>query len=358
MFLPLARKFMKVLFNPKNHAPVAIAIVGLVSLLCLPLADTDNYHLVPYLLLFTVSLLATFMSIIPVFIASTLSALIWNFFFIPPHYTFHIEKPDDILLLGMFFMIALLNGVLTSKLRQASELAQKAHFLDESDKLYKTLFNSVSHELRIPVSTIMGATENLSTNNYSPEIVKELTHEVFTASLRLNRVIENLLNMSRLETGRLSVKYDWHDINDLINKVFNEIGEEQNRLNIITSVPDDMPPVWIDFGLIEQVLYNLVFNAMGLTQTTEITISAHYSNKHLVMEITDNGPGFPEDKIGHVFEKFYRIEETGTGGLGLGLSIAKGFVEAHKGTITVENKPKGGAMFVIMIPSPLSMIIT
>lgn len=341
----------------RNHTLIAIGTVAVVALLCAPLAQTDNYHLVPYLLLFVVSILATFMSVIPVLIASTLSAMVWNFFFIPPHYTFHIEKPEDILLFGMFFMIAMLNGVLTSKIRQTAELEQKAQFLDQSDRLYKTLFNSISHELRIPVSTIMAASENLVTSKYPPEIQAELNHEIFTASIRLNRVIENLLSMSRLETGRISVKPDWHDINDLVNKVLSDLGEELSNFTVTFEVPDDMPPVRIDFGLMEQVLYNLLFNSgQHAPAGSEISIRAAHTGSMLVMEVTDRGPGFPEDKIGQVFDKFFRIEESKPGGLGLGLSIVKGFIEAHKGTIDIENVASGGARFTIRIPSPLTQI--
>lgn len=351
------RMLLAIFRQRKNHNLIAIATVAIVALLCSPLAQTDNYHLVPYLLLFAVSILATFMSVIPVLIAATLSAMVWNFFFIPPHYTFHIDKPEDILLFGMFFMIAMLNGVLTSRLRQTSELAQKAHFLDESDKLYKTLFNSISHELRIPVSTIMGASENLTTTRYPPEIQAELTHEIFTASVRLNRVIENLLSMSRLETGRISVKPDWHDINDLVNKVLADLGDELADFTVTVEVPDDMPPVRIDFGLMEQVLYNLLFNSgQHAPPGSEIMVRVAHENNTLIMEIADKGPGFPEDKIQQVFDKFFRIEESKPGGLGLGLSIARGFTEAHRGTIHVENAAGGGARFTIRIPSPLTGI--
>lgn len=417
---------------------MAVITVGIVALLCAPLKETENYHVVPYILLFVVSILATFMRIIPVLIASTLSALVWNFFFIPPHFTFHIEKPEDILLFAMFFMIAMLNGVLTSRLKQQeqlakereqnanslfklacdlakaeginelkevairnivndfstdatiifdegeqpiikvrgqetnelfwavyinqiktamereylAQLAKKARFLDESDRLYKTLFNSISHELRIPVATIMGASESLLTMNHQENIKSELSHEIFTASARLNRVIENLLNMSRLETGRISVRLDWHDINDLINNVFSDLEDELKNFIIKVEIPEDMPLVRIDFGLMEQVLYNLLFNSCEhAPEGSEITLDINHENNLLYITLTDCGPGFPKDKIQNVFDKFFKIENSKSGGLGLGLSIVKGFIEAHKGTIIVENRLQQGALFKIIIPS-------
>jgi len=163
--------------------------------------------------------------------------------------------------------------------------------------------------------------------------------------------------MSRLETGRISLKPDWHDINDLVNKVLRDLGEEMDNHVITIKVPDDMPPVWIDFGLMEQVLYNLLFNAAGHAPAgTEISITVAHSDNRLLMEVADEGPGFPEDKIEHVFEKFFRIDDNKPGGLGLGLSIVKGFVEAHRGTISAENMEAGGARFKIVIPSPLTEV--
>ncbi len=105
-------------------------------------------------------------------------------------------------------------------------MAKQAFLLNESDKLYKTLFNSISHELRIPVATIMGASDSLLTTQHPEEIRKELSHEIFKASKRLNRLIENLLNMSRLESGRITPRLDWCDIHDLINKVTENLQDE------------------------------------------------------------------------------------------------------------------------------------
>jgi K+-sensing histidine kinase KdpD len=141
------------------------------------------------------------------------------------------------------------------------ELAQKARFLDESDRLYKTLFNSISHELRIPVATIMGASDALLNSSQPGNIQNALSHEIFMASLRLNRLIENLLSISRLESGHLSVRLDWHDINDLIYKVTEDLKDELKPFNLKITLPENMPLVRIDFGLMEQVLYNLLYNA-------------------------------------------------------------------------------------------------
>ena len=352
---------------------LAVAAVAATSAICYVLARYLGYQSISLILLFMVSILATFLGIGPVLLAASLSAFIWDVFFIPPRYTIHIERTEDILMLGMFFIIALINGVLTTRVRKQERLARdreertnalyqlnrnlsaaanKAQFLEESDKLYKTLFNSISHELRIPVATIMGASDSLLSSVHPEAIRVELLTEILKASERLNRLIENLLNMSRLEGGRIKPRPDWHDVHDLVNEVCENLKEELSRFRVQVNIPEDMPPVKIDFGLMEQVLYNLVHNASQYAPpSTEIGISAFYSDGLLNLQIMDRGPGFPENEISLIFNKFYRVGGSKPGGTGLGLSIAKGFVEAHKGMITVENRSDGGAMFRISIPA-------
>jgi len=232
------------------------------------------------------------------------------------------------------------------------EMAQRVRFLDESDRLYKTLFNSISHELRIPVATIMGASDSMLNSENSENMQQALSNEIFTASLRLNRLIENLLNISRLESGHISARLDWYDINDLVNKAADDLKEELKPFTLKIEVQDDMPLVKTDFGLIEQVLYNLLINSTQYAPpASEIILSVGYSSGTMELEVTDNGPGFPENELKNVFKKFFRVDGSKTGGLGLGLSIAKGFVEAHGGSIAIENRQSGGARFTIRIPT-------
>ena len=173
-------------------------------------------------------------------------------------------------------------------------MAKQAFVLNESDKLYKTLFNSISHELRIPVATIMGASDSLITTQHTPEISKELSLEIFKASKRLNRLIENLLNMSRLESGQITPRLDWCDIHDLINKVTENLQDELKPFNLHVVIPDDMPFVKIDFGLMEQVLYNLIYNATQYASaSTNLRIKAFYDNGIMTFQVMDRGPGFP-----------------------------------------------------------------
>ncbi len=235
--------------------------------------------------------------------------------------------------------------------------AKNANLLFESDKLYKSLFNSVSHEMRIPVATIMGASDTLLSNEYPEDIKKKLYTEIFTASNRLNRLIENLLNISRLENKKIVPRIDWVDINDLFNQVVNSLEEDLKPFCTDIVVPESMPLVKLDFGLMEQALYNLVDNSCkyALPGTT-IRIKSFYDNDYLVIQEMDRGPGFIPDELPLVFNKFYRAESMPSGGLGLGLSIVKGFIDAHNGSINVENRRHGGAKFTIKIPTEISYI--
>jgi len=473
-------------------------LVILSACICYLVKDYVGYQIVSFILLILISILALFYGTGPILLAATLCALIWDYFFIPPQFTLHIERAEDMLMLVMFFIIALLNGILTSRVRgqekkirireertdalyqltkelattsgieevtmtarkyiqkyfkldcaillkndlnalddqvrhetkiELSETdkgiaswvfknsdkagkntntlpsgnytfypltgnnentgvivvehtkvftqgeeqfweafiaqisgkfereflrstAKNAYILSESEKLYKTLFNSISHEFRIPVATIIGASDTLLSQTFPEETRKKLYSEISIASIRLNRIIDNLLNMSRLESGRITPRIDCCDVHDLANNVYESLTTELQPFQLSTVIPAEMPLVYIDFGLMEQVLHNLVLNATQHSQPgSRIRLKFFYDNGVLTIQVMDRGKGFSESELASVFNKFYRGEDAKTGGTGLGLSIVKGFVEAHKGTVIAGNRQNGGAIFTIKIPA-------
>jgi two-component system sensor histidine kinase KdpD len=165
--------------------------------------------------------------------------------------------------------------------------------------------------------------------------------------------------MSRLESGHISVRLDWYDIQDLVNKVTENLAEELRPFTLRLDIQENMPLVRIDFGLMEQVLHNLVYNSCQYAPAAStIQLSTTCTNGELVITLADEGPGFPEAELKNVFKKFFRLSGGRTGGLGLGLSIVKGFVEAHNGKIKVENTRKGGARFTLRIPTEVPEIST
>lgn len=337
---------------------ICVALVFAVSAVCFFAESFIGYRVVALLLLMTVSFLAMLFEILPVLIAALFSAFIWNFFFIPPLFTFHINKAEDVLMFLLYFLIAFVNAVLTSKIRTAENKARDREEKEHTIRLYNTLLSSLSHELRTPISTIIGALDTLKENKetLTPENQAELFLVLDKASIRLNRQVDNLLNMSRLESGMLKLNIDWCDINERIQIVIQKFSQI-NNLIIEFNPKENLPYFKLDAGLIEQVIDNLLHNAIQYTpENTIIKVDALHQNDSCVITVSDNGPGFPENEILLVFDKFYRLANTKTGGSGLGLSIVKGFVEAHGGNVKLENNKNGGAKFTIQIPAETTYI--
>jgi len=335
-----------------NQYLISVLSVVIMASLCYLSMEFIGYRSVALLLLATVSVLAILFSVFPVLLAATLSALIWDYFFIPPHFTLHIDSSEDVLMLLMYFVIALINGVLTSKFRQLEKLEFQKEERQNTIKLYKTLFDSISHELRTPISAIVGASDNLIQNNHklTDDNKNNLFNEISIAAFRLNRLIDNLLNMQRLESGLLKIKLDWCDINELINSPINRLNEELSNHTIRIQIQQDFPLVKLDFGLIEQALFNILHNASLYTPIkSTISIDCTFANEQTCIVISDNGNGFTNTKLTNVFTKFQNTKKSG--GTGLGLSIVKGFVEAHNGKIIVENNIPSGIKFTILLPT-------
>lgn len=318
-----------------------------------------DYRVVAFVLLLVVSLSAVLFDILPVLLTAVLSALTWNFFFIPPHFTFLIDKTEDVVLFLMYFVIALVNAALTYKIKQVQKESLAKEEKANTIKLYNTLLNSLSHELRTPIATIVGATDNLQNFNgkLSDTNRYELIREISKASFRLNQQVENLLNMSRLESGFIQSKKDWCDVNELIYETVARVEENVEGKKINIQVDPAIPLFKLDKGMMEQVVYNLLYNACTYTQAhAAISITARCYADALEIVVEDNGPGFPEGEIRNVFDKFYRLKNAKAGGTGLGLSIVKGFTEAQNGVVDLKNKDTGGAKFTVNIPAETSYL--
>lgn len=241
------------------------------------------------------------------------------------------------------------------------ELLQEAgtrHQVDEmSESLYNALINSVSHELRTPITTIQGAVQNLQSSEVieAPALRREMLEDLLAASRRLDHLVANLLDMSRLQSGKIGLHQDWSDIGDILRAALKTLARDLRDFPLDLSLPLDLPPLQADFGLLEQALINVIHNAIAHNPAgTPIRIAVEVQPRQLVLRICDQGKGIPEASLEHLFEKFYRAPGARSGGTGLGLSIAKGFIEAHGGRISAANQPEGGACFLIELPlSPL-----
>jgi len=234
------------------------------------------------------------------------------------------------------------------QLRDASE---REKLLAESEKLHRTLLDSVSHELRTPLAVISGAAENLA--NADPSLRASLVEEIRTASRRLNRLVGNLLDQTRLESGALRPRLDWCDASDIVNAALDGVRDALTSHPFEAVLPDDMPPIRADFALTEQALANLLLNATLHTPAGTpifLTTGVERDGQRVFFTVADQGPGFPAAMQERLFKKFVRGDAARAGGLGLGLSIVRGFVAAQGGEIVVGENPGGGAVFTIYLP--------
>ena len=441
---------------------------GLFAQLIFPYVGYRALGSVYLLAILTVSLLSTRG---PILFSAITSALSWNYFFLPPRFTFSVSSQEDVMMLLVFFVTATVSGLLTTKIRNQEENLQKRQermshlyelvkvlagadsideiktifkstvenqfdaeieirikgkyqaqgntqitsatsplcfpmkgkteiigdilffqneqlkllnteeqhyletvisqvaiaiersifsesvmetkFLQESQKLHQTLLNSVSHELRTPITAIIGTATALQDENIikQSEARLALTSELINSSMRLERVVENLLDVSRLEKDTLKIKKEWFEVSDLIEEAKSHLKSEVDDRTIKVS-GDVSTIIEGDFKLLEHALRNLIFNAIKYTpKGSSIEIRVSMQKEFTKILVVDEGKGFPRNQSELLFEKFYRVPGTPAGGLGLGLSIVKNIIELHGGKITafnrldVENKP--GAIFEI-----------
>jgi two-component system sensor histidine kinase KdpD len=477
---------------------IAAATLTAVGLLNILLAQFTGPRVPGFIFLLAVVLLALFLGRGPVLFAGAASALAWNYFFLPPRFTFIITSTEDGVLFGLYFVVAIVLGQLVARIR-AQELAERqreeratalyhltrefaqagtrdevvwqlvaevnrvfqaetavvlpgknslaAHpdssltftekelgvaewaflnrqaagkFTDnlpgaealhlpltteraavgvlsvmlpektlplarrdlleayarqaalvldrvalrasgeqsklvaESERLSNALLNSISHELRTPLAAITSATSSLAEmknsggdNNFENKMVAEIQE----ASARLNRLVGNLLDVTRLDSGHVRPKLDWCDVGDLVQTTVCALKRELASHEIKIEIGENLPLARLDFTLMQQALSNLLLNAAVHTPTgTPILLQARHENGQLFFSVADNGPGLPPELLPRIFDKFFRAPSAPAGGSGLGLAIVKGFVEAHGGQISAANRPGGGAIFTIIIP--------
>jgi two-component system sensor histidine kinase KdpD len=229
--------------------------------------------------------------------------------------------------------------------------AHEAELQMRAEQLRNSLLSSVSHDLRTPLATIGGAAESLleSPQNSSVELLQTIVDE----SRRLGRLVDNLLDMARLDSGSITVNRQWHVLEEIVGVALEAVARDLRNHQVTISIPADFPLLNIDGVLFEQVLGNLLENAARYTPAgSEIEISARAHDRHVEIRIADNGPGLPPGSEQKVFDKFFRgstVAPDGRRGVGLGLAICQAIIDAHGGEITAANRSPGGAEFVIRL---------
>jgi len=334
------------------------AVIALIALACYLAGPWMGYRVIALFLLLAVSVMATFFDTIPVLLIAAVSAFTWNYFFIPPRFSLGIDTTEDFILLLMHFLLAMVNTVLMARIRRVEKRARKKEERANTLKLYDTLLSSLSHELRTPIATIIAATDNLQSDQLTdPVSANELVTAISRSAGRLNQQVENLLNMSRLDSGAIKSRPVWYDPAELLYQVVAKVEEDGLSQRINIHVNPDLPMIRGDRFMLEQILYNLLGNArVHTTPDTVIDLSLFIRGKRMEILVEDNGNGFPDEEIENVFDKFHRVGNTQAGGTGLGLSIVKGFAEALHGSVSLENRNGGGARFQVNLPCETSTI--
>jgi two-component system sensor histidine kinase KdpD len=250
---------------------------------------------------------------------------------------------------------------IAAQLGAALERARLRHdvtqteILRSADALKTALLRAVSHDLRTPLASIIAYAGSLRQTDVAWTEAEriEFAGAIEQEARRLNRLVGNLLDMSRMQAGSLVPDKNWYDLGALIDDVLGRLQPLTTRHPIAVDVPETLPPVLLDYVEIDGVLTNLIENAVKYTPPgTDVTISARVVGKSVSIAVADRGPGLSGDELAHLFEPFYRgrLREGGSGGTGIGLAVAKGLVEAHGGQIWAENRPGGGACFRFSLP--------
>jgi two-component system sensor histidine kinase KdpD len=260
-----------------------------------------------------------------------------------------LDAPEDRHLLDTFA------GLIGSALErvQLEDEARRARLRIETEQLRNSLLSSVSHDLRTPLAVVTGATSALLEEDGPSDegARRQLLETAHEEALRLNRLVRNLLDMTRLEAGALNVHKDLQPFEEVVGASLNRMDDRLRGRDVHVGLPPDLPLVPFDSVLIEQVLINLLENATKYTPPgAPVDIGARVHDEVLEVEVSDRGPGVAKQDRERVFEKFYRARESEGGGVGLGLTICRGIVNAHGGRIWVEDRPGGGASFRFTLP--------
>jgi len=232
--------------------------------------------------------------------------------------------------------------------------AEAARLQTETERLRSALLSSVSHDLRTPLAVITGVTSTLL--EQEPELApaerRELLQTAADEASRLNRLVANLLAMTRLESGALEVRRSWHSLEELVGAALRRLETSAPGHVFETDVPADLPLVPVDDVLVEQVLFNLLENAVKhAPSAAPVIVRARRDGDAVAVSVLDRGPGVPAGNESRLFEKFYRgVGSHRTGGVGLGLAICRGIVDAHGGSIHAANRPDGGAELSFTLP--------
>lgn len=350
---------IKFLTTGTKKVELAYAAVIVVTMACtgicfilFPYLDAGNLIMIYLLGVLVIALLG---QAGPSLFASVLCVLAYDYFFIHPYLSFAISDIQYVFSLIVMLLVAETISYLTIRLRRYNEATRKAELAAEAESFRNSLLMSISHDLRTPLAAIMGSASSMLQpgDHIDKAMVQDLAENIYDQSERLTKLVHNVLQVIRLESGSVRIKKSYHQLEDIVGSAFNKLEMLLDSKPVAMKLPQPMPLIPLDHILIEQVLTNLIENAVKFTpKHSPIEIIVEINNKMATINVGDYGPGLNSNDAIKIFDKFYRGQkpETSGSGIGLGLSICKSIVTVHGGTIWAQNRDEGGAIFSFTLP--------
>jgi two-component system sensor histidine kinase KdpD len=235
-----------------------------------------------------------------------------------------------------------------------TDQAKKTQVEMEAERLRNSLLSSISHDLRTPLATIVGSASTLVEEHKTlkSEDKLELSQAIYEEAKRMSSLVNNILDMARLDAGVVELNKQWYPLEEIVGSVLTRFQKRLAGRLITVKLPPGIPMIYVDAVMIEQVLINLLENVLRYTpEGSPVEIQAESSSVNVEISVADLGPGIPKGSEHNLFEKFYRVRhEAAQSGVGLGLAICKAIIEAHGGSIQAQNRSTGGAVFTFTIP--------
>ena len=328
---------------------VAIACVAVATALVYPLRTIAPPVSAGVIYMLGVLVVSTYWGLWLGLFTSVASAVAFNFFHIPPEGTLDVAKGENWVALALFFVVAVIASSLAEQSRARARAAIEAEALRRSDEMKTALLRAVSHDLRSPLTAIVAAGEALESANLPDDDRRALASAVSVEAARLARLVDKLLDLSRLEAGQAEPRLDWCSIDEVVAAALDDLGERAALVDL--ALDADLPFVRADAAQLERAIVNLLDNAIRFSGDEHVLVAATAADERLTIRVADRGPGIPTGDLEAVFEPFYQRPHDRRGeGSGLGLAIVQGLVRVNGGRAWAEPSPFGGATFAIELP--------
>ena len=363
------RNFVRYVHSPVLSYSLPVAAILLITAAFFPISESVNSTTVAFFFLITILVFATFFGRNPALLASFVGMLCFNYFFLHPVGTWFIADPQNLIAWASFTITAIIAGELSSyarrrareaerlyaELQEAFEKAASAEAMRQSEKLKSSLLDAVTHDLRTPLTSIKAAVTTLLDSEGGHRTIEldssgrtEFLEIIDEETDRLNRFIEGMVDLARIESGSAGAAGSVANVNEAIASALERAGTIGAAHVTKVLCDPELPLVRADGRAVAEVIYNLYENAVKYSpEGSEITIEARRNNEQVEISVNDQGKGIPPELRERVFEKFVRVDKSAAG-MGLGLAIVRGIVEAHDGTVEIRNGNGGKGTKVVV----------